>query len=151
MLAATERRFDLIAVDVPSPLTLGEAYLHTREFYALCRARLNPGGVLAIQLSGPLGAPTRTPARLVASLRAEFSEVMVADSETAERAFAYAADALPFTAEALRATAVAGERRLLVLAGPELDARIAGAIPLTLDDLDLVLRRGAERLHERYL
>lgn len=150
-LAATERRFDLIAVDVPSPLTLGEAYLHTREFYALCRARLNPGGVLAIQLSGPLGAATRTPARLVASLRAEFSEVMVADSETAERAFAYAADALPFTAEALRATAVAGERRLLVLAGPELDARIAGAIPLTLDDLDLVLRRGAERLRERYL
>lgn len=150
-LAATEQRFDLIAVDLPSPLTLGEAYLHTREFYALCRARLSPGGVLAVQLSGRLGAPTRTPARLVASLRAEFPAVVVADSESAERAFAYASDALPFTLDALRATAAPGERRLQLVADDELERKIAGAVPLTLDDLDLVLRRGAERLRERYL
>lgn len=150
-LAATEQRFDLIAVDLPSPLTLGEAYLHTREFYALCRSRLAPGGVLAIQLSGRLGAPGRTPARLVASLLAEFPDVVVADSATAERAFAYASDALPFTSEALAAAAAPGERQLQIVAGAELAARTAGAAPLTLDDLDLVLRRGAERLRERYL
>nr|WP_263429243.1 fused MFS/spermidine synthase [Nannocystis pusilla] len=149
-LAATDQRFDLIAVDLPSPLTLGEAYLHTREFYALCRARLSPGGVLAVQLSGRLGAPTRTPARLVASLRAEFPAVVVVDSESAERAFAYASDALPFTLDALRAAAAPGERALQIVAGEALERKISGAAPLTLDDLDLVLRRGAERLRERY-
>lgn len=150
-LAATERRFDLIVVDLPSPLTLGEAYLHTREFYALCRARLRPGGVLAVQLSGRLGGPTRTPARLVASLRASFPDVAVLDSRLADRAFAYASDALPFDEQALRDAAAAGERSLTVLRGAALAGRTGGALPLTLDDLDLVLRRGAERLGARHL
>lgn len=149
-LAGTEQRFDLIAVDLPSPLTLGEAYLHTREFYALCRSRLRPGGVLAVQLSGRLGGPTRTPARLVAGLRASFPDVVVVDSRLADRAFAYASDALPFDEAALHDAAVAGERGLKVLRGAALAERILGALPLTLDDLDLVLRRGAERLHERH-
>jgi spermidine synthase len=102
-LAATDLRFDLIVVDLPSPLTLGEAYLHTREFYALCRARLRPGGVLAVQLSGGLGNPARTPARLIASLSAEFPDVVVVDSELADRAFAYASDASPSRGRSLRA------------------------------------------------
>lgn len=150
-LAATARRFDLIVVDLPSPLTLAEAYLHTREFYALCRARLRPGGVLSVQLSGRLGGAERTPARLVAALRAEFAEVVVVDSDTADRAFAYASDALPFTEGALRAAAAPGERHLQLVGGDALARRVAGARPLTLDDLDLVLRRGAERLLARHL
>ncbi|MBL8969924.1 MAG: hypothetical protein JNK56_05055, partial [Myxococcales bacterium] len=149
-LAASARRFDLIVVDLPSPLTLGEAYLHTREFYALCRSRLRPGGVLAVQLSGGLGGPTRTPARLVAGLRASFPDVAVLDSALADRAFAYASDALPFGEAALLAAAAPGEPRVTVLRGPALARRVAGALPLTLDDLDLVLRRGAERLRERH-
>ena len=150
-LAATDLRFDLIVVDLPSPLTLGEAYLHTREFYALCRARLTPSGVLAVQLSGRIGAPTRTPARLLASLRAEFPDVMVLDSELGDRAFAYASDALPFTPAALRSMAHPDEQSLEILHGQTLTDRIAEAVPLTLDDLDLVLRRGAERLLDRHL
>lgn len=149
-LAASARRFDLIVVDLPSPLTLGEAYLHTREFYTLCRSRLRPGGVLAVQLSGGLGGPTRTPARLVAGLRASFPDVAVLDSALADRAFAYASDALPFGEAALLAAAAPGEPRVTVLRGPALARRVAGALPLTLDDLDLVLRRGAERLRERH-
>lgn len=150
-LAATDQRFDLIAVDLPSPLTLGEAYLHTQEFYALCRARLNPGGVLAVQLSGRLGGTTRTPARLVASLRASFPDVAVIDSDLADRAFAYASDTLPFDETALRTVAASDDPNLTILRGDALAERVAGAQPLTLDDLDLVLRRGAERLGERHL
>lgn len=149
-LAATDQDFDMIAVDLPSPLTLGEAYLHTREFYALCRSRLRPGGVLAVQLSGGLGDPGRTPARLIAGLRAAFEDVAVVDSALADRAFAYASDALPFDEADLRASAAPGERGLTVLRGPALAARIGDAQPLTLDDLDLVLRRGAERLRDRH-
>lgn len=149
-LAATDLRFDLVVVDLPSPLTFGEAYLHTREFYALCRARMNPGGVLAIQLSGPVGNPARTPARLAATLAAEFPDVLVVDSELADRAFAYASDALPFAPDAVHAAAHPHERRLELLTGPALAAAISTAKPVTLDDLDLVLRRGLERLLGRH-
>jgi spermidine synthase len=150
-LAATDLRFDLIVVDLPSPLTFGEAYLHTREFYALCRAHLTPTGVLAVQLSGPLGNPARTPARLAASLAAVFDDVVVLGSELADRSFAYASDALPFTADALRAAAHPRETNLQIVEGEALAAAIAGAAPITLDDLDLVLRRGLERLLDRHI
>lgn len=151
-LAATDLRFDLIVVDLPSPLTLGEAYLHTREFYALCRARMNPGGVLAVQLSGRIGPPERTPARLVASLAAEFADIAVVDSDLGDRAFAYASDALPFTPATLQAAAHPREPTAIkVLHGQPLAEWISTAVPVTLDDLGLVLRRGAERLLDRHL
>ena len=150
-LAGTERRFDLIAVDLPSPLTLAEAYLHTREFYALCRSRMRPGGVLAVQLSGGLGGTERTPARLVAGLLAAFADVAVVESRLAGRSFAYASDALPFTTGQLEAEAAVGETKLTVLRGAALAEKVDGARPLGLDDLDLVLRRGAERVKERHL
>lgn len=150
-LAATDLRFDLIVVDLPSPLTLGEAYLHTREFYALCAARMNPGGVLAIQLSGRLGGRRRIPARLIAGLSAEFADVAVVDSELGDRAFAFASDALPFTPDQLRSAAHPQERAIDVIHGQPLADKIAGAAPISLDDLDVVLRRGSERLLERHL
>ncbi|MEZ4452943.1 MAG: hypothetical protein R3B09_26020 [Nannocystaceae bacterium] len=149
-LAGSERRFDLIVVDLPSPLTLGEAYLHTEEFYRLCRARLRPGGALAVQLSGDLGSPRRTPARVVAGLRRAFPEVIVVESALADRSFAYAGDALPFGADELRASAAPGERELRIFEGAALAGRVEGAAPLALDDLDLVLRRGLERLADRH-
>ena len=39
-LRETEDRFDLIIVDVPSPLTIQEATMHTVEFYELANSRL---------------------------------------------------------------------------------------------------------------
>ncbi len=149
-LARVDRRFELIVVDVPSPLTVQEAFLHTREFYALARARLAPGGVLSVQLSGELAANNRTPARVVAALRAVFPELLVVHSETADRGFAYASDALPFTAEQVRARALPSERGLELIEGAALARRTQHATPLSLDALDVVLRRGLERALGRY-
>ncbi len=149
-LTTTEHRFDLIIIDLPSPLTLGEAYLHTEEFYRLCRQRLRPGGVLAVQLSGSLGSPERTPARVVAGLQAAFSELLIVESELAERSFAYASDALPFTPSEVRASAAAGEKKLRTIPGADLDERTRRAAPMRLDDLDIVLRRGLERFLKRH-
>jgi len=149
-LTRTERRFDLIIIDLPSPLTLGEAYLHTEEFYHLCRQRLRAGGVLAVQLSGSLGAPERTPARVVAGLEAAFPDLLIVHSELADRSFAYASDALPFTLEALQRLAAEGETELVGISGQELDERVREATPIRLDDLDIVLRRGLERFVDRH-
>jgi spermidine synthase len=80
-LKTTEDKFDLIIMDIPSPLTIQEAILHTVEFYQLAKSRLTEKGVIAVQLSGPLQRNNRTPARVVAALSKAFKQVMVLDSE----------------------------------------------------------------------
>lgn len=45
-LLATRRRYDLITSQPTNPWITGSGNLFTREYYALCRARLAPGGVM---------------------------------------------------------------------------------------------------------
>jgi spermidine synthase len=47
-VAESERQFDVIIVDSTDPVGPGEA-LFTQAFYADCRARLRPGGILVAQ------------------------------------------------------------------------------------------------------
>ena len=46
-LATTREKFDVITSDPIHPWVKGAAVLYTAEYFALCRARLNPGGVAA--------------------------------------------------------------------------------------------------------
>ena len=80
-LKTTDNMFDLIIMDIPSPLTIQEAILHTKEFYQLAKSRLTKKGFIAVKLSGPLQHNNRTPARVVAALSEAFDEVMVINSE----------------------------------------------------------------------
>ena len=149
-LRSLDAPVDLIIMDVPSPLTVQEAYLHTAEFYALARSRLTPRGVVAVQLSGPLQRNNRTPARVTAALRKVFNHVLVIYSERASRGFAYGSMDLPFDGRALRALVGDYDRRLKVIEPDQLDRYLERAIPLTVDRMDLVLRRGLERFTNRY-
>jgi spermidine synthase len=51
-VAETDRRFDVIIVDSTDPCGPGEV-LFTEAFYADCRARLRPGGILVAQSGNP--------------------------------------------------------------------------------------------------
>jgi spermidine synthase len=51
-VADTDRRFDVIIVDSTDPFGPGEA-LFTEAFYADCRARLRPGGIVVAQSGNP--------------------------------------------------------------------------------------------------
>ncbi|WP_142848955.1 polyamine aminopropyltransferase [Telmatospirillum sp. J64-1] len=51
-VAETDRRFDLIIVDSTDPIGPGEV-LFSEAFYADCRARLNPGGIIVTQNGVP--------------------------------------------------------------------------------------------------
>jgi spermidine synthase len=48
VLATTTQRFDVITSDPLDPWVKGAAALYTREFWQLCRARLNEGGVVTV-------------------------------------------------------------------------------------------------------
>ena len=66
-------RFDQIVLDLTDPF--GPAVqLYTAEFYAACRQRLNPGGVLSLHIQSPIHRGD-TLARIVASLRTAFPHV----------------------------------------------------------------------------
>ena len=149
-LKTTQDKFDLIIMDIPSPLTIQEAILHTVEFYQLARSKMTSQGVIAVQLSGPLQQNNRTPARVVAALSKAFKEVMVVDSEKADRSFAYASDHLPFNLEEVRKITESYDEELVILPPNEVSSYLTEAVALAVDNLDLVLRRGWERFTDRY-
>ena len=49
-LATTREKFDAITSDPLDPWVKGAAVLYTREFWELCKARLNPGGAVTVFL-----------------------------------------------------------------------------------------------------
>jgi spermidine synthase len=63
-VAKTDRRFDVIIVDSTDPVGPGKV-LFSNRFYAACRRRLTPGGVLVTQN----GVPILQPAELTGSMR----------------------------------------------------------------------------------
>ena len=149
-LGQSDERFDLIVMDVPSPITIQEAYLHTEEFYRLAGERLTERGVIAVQLSGPLQRNDRTPARVTAALRQVFPQVMVIFSERADRGFAYASRNLPFSGRDMLSQARAYDDEVAVIEAVDVDDYLSRAVPLSLESMDLVLRRGWERFRRRY-
>lgn len=149
LLSGTEK-FDLIIMDVPSPLSLQEAYLHTVEFYRLAAEHLTDDGVISVMISGTLKRDDRTPARITAALASVFPEVMVVRGRKAGRDFAYAARRLPFTGAEVRREAAPYENRLAIIEPKDLAGYLVKARPLSVDTMDIVLKRGWERVSSRY-
>ncbi len=57
-VAGSDRQFDVIVLDTTDPMGAGET-LFTETFYADCRARLRPGGILVGQSGNPVTEPER--------------------------------------------------------------------------------------------
>lgn len=69
VLELTDLRYGLITVEPPPPIVAGSVHLYTQEFYRLCRARLDSGGVVAQWL--PLHAQSLASATATAKTFAE--------------------------------------------------------------------------------
>lgn len=70
-LAATRNTYDIISTDCTDLRYKSNALLYTREYFALCRRRLNPGGLVAVWL--PLGGLSTDDLRVaLATFRAVF-------------------------------------------------------------------------------
>jgi spermidine synthase len=80
-LELTRERFDVISVDPPPPVdAAGVTNLYSREFVALARERLAPGGVFAHWIPFPGGGvkDVHTLRMLLATIAAEFPHVLAA-------------------------------------------------------------------------
>ncbi|MFH1278454.1 MAG: fused MFS/spermidine synthase [Candidatus Eisenbacteria bacterium] len=74
-LRRTEKTYDLISCDPTHPI-LGSGNLYTKEYFALCKARLNPGGMVSQYL--PLHKlRTEDFLGLIATFRSEFPNCAV--------------------------------------------------------------------------
>lgn len=71
-VARTDRRFDVVIVDSTDPVGPGKV-LFSQKFYAACKRRLSPGGVMVTQNGVPMLQP-RVLARSVARLRRLFAD-----------------------------------------------------------------------------
>ncbi|MFO7863963.1 MAG: polyamine aminopropyltransferase [Salinivirgaceae bacterium] len=56
-LSETNQFWDVIIIDLPDPKTIELGRLYSKEFYALCRRHLRPGGTLVTQAGSPYFAP----------------------------------------------------------------------------------------------
>jgi len=64
VLELSDRRYGLITLEPPPPIVAGSVHLYTQDFYRLCRARLDSGGVVAQWL--PLHAQSLASAKATA-------------------------------------------------------------------------------------
>jgi spermidine synthase len=123
-LRATKRRFDVIYVDAYRQPYI-PFYLATREFFALARDRLNPGGMVLVNVGHPEHS-RRLEQVLSATMRAVFSDV-VRDPAQAVNTQLAAAD-VPLRASTLRAAAAQLPAALQPVARATA-ARLAPALP----------------------
>jgi spermidine synthase len=70
---STAERFDLIVLDLTDPDTPA-FHLYSEEFFRMCRARLNPGGMLTLHLGSPVFQQS-TVRKNAESLRKVFPQV----------------------------------------------------------------------------
>jgi len=131
--------YDLIVMDVPAPFTIQEATLHSAEYYALLKRHLRPGGVVSVSLSNTFGPAHTLSMRVVAGLLANFKEVLVVTSGSADLSFAYAGDQLPFDSTTVEKTLRANDETQFIIYQPPAVHVLAGdQRPISLDDMSLV-------------
>lgn len=152
-LARRQAPVDLIAMDIAGPFQRQVALLYTLEFYRLIRSRLKPGGLVAVCLNGDFAERAHTASRVARTLLEVFPQVFVLVRDDGRASFAYAGTNLSLTKEALVARLVAdGQDSLSVLDRGDVERHLEGfrVKPISLSNMDIVLRRGLRNLKRRY-
>jgi hypothetical protein len=87
---------------------------------------------------------------VVAALSVVFDEVMVINSDKADRIFGFASRQLPFNGAEMRQATQEYEKGLEIIVPNDILSYLSEAVPLALDNLDLVLCRGLDRFTDLY-
>ncbi len=76
-LQQTDVRYDAIILNLPEPSSLEINRVYTREFFKLCRSRLQPDGILAYSLPGSISTMGRALCQLNNAINAAACEVFI--------------------------------------------------------------------------
>ncbi len=145
--ANTTETYDLVTMNVPAPLTSQTATLYSSAFYAGVKAKLNPGGVLAVSLTRALRLENTVARRIAAGVLANFKQAIAVTPGTVGITLVFAGDDLPFTVtdmeNLLRQT---GEQTFSIMDEMALRVLVGTAAPITLDNLNVALEESARRV-----
>ncbi|MFQ6607410.1 MAG: hypothetical protein ACE5EE_02610 [Fidelibacterota bacterium] len=150
-LSKTEEYYDLITVDIPAPLQIQTALLHSVEFYQIAKKRLTPQGVISISLSGTFKKQNKTPRTVAAALTQVFKEVLIHTPDIAKRSFAIAGQKLPFTQEQLESELIQqGANRVQIFNKSEALEIVDGIKPITFYNLSYPLKRSLRKVKKSF-
>ena len=151
-LKNTKNRYDLIVMDIAGPLQMQVALLYTEEFYKIAASKLTEKGVISVSLNGQLPYESVTAGRILKTLKNVFKEVMVL-APYQDSNFAYASQQLPFSKEEIEKELLKrGFLKARVYDNRQVLKELEGASydPISQKKMDIVLRRGLDRLLIHY-
>lgn len=148
-LGRTNKRFDLIVMDVPAPTTIQLGLLHSVDFYRLAQQRLSKNGMISVSLCGTFAPDKRAPLTVAAALLKVFPTVLIFTAKEARRSFALAGETLPFSLEEFRAVgATLGFSTIHIFNALEIKDIVADTEPMTADNMWHVVRDSWSHLHD---
>jgi len=151
-LGSTDKKFGLIVVDVPAPLSIQLGLLHSVEFYSLAKSRLTPKGTLSVSLSGSFRKTAITPKTVAAGALAVFEEAFVVAPDIPGRGFVLAGRSLPFGREdILRAAVELGHENTVVYDKDEALRVVGDTPPMSLDNLSYPVKRSLRLALKRHM
>ncbi len=130
-LRQTKRRFDVIYVDAYRQPYIA-FYLATREFFALARERLTPGGVVIVNVSHPEKSSALERA-LTATMRVELPQVARDAAQPGNTQLVATAGVMPSGARLVRTTLPKDLRPLAAFTAAQLEPGLEGG-PVWTDD-----------------
>lgn len=137
-LRSTDRKFDLIILDIPSAFTLQTGTLFTQDFFRLAKSRLTEQGVLSLYLTQMVGPQYEmgVAGPILAAVLEEFPNFLLVVAAEADNSFVYASESLPFSRTELDRVLAKSERFGLNLYETDLARREAAKFtPASLTNL----------------
>lgn len=146
-VATTDRRFDVIIMDIPAPLSIQVGLLYTEDFFRLVRSRLAPGGILSVTLAGTFNPDQPTARTVAAGLIRAFPQVIAYTPTWTGRSFALAGEGDAFTPDEARNAIAAVEGGRFSFYEDADVRRITGdKPPMTYDHMSYPVKRSLRRV-----
>ena len=144
-LSNTNKKFDLMIVDIPAPYYIQTALLFTREFYSMVKDRLAPDGVISIYLCERFSQKRKKfiSSRIIAAINTVFDDFCIVSSRRAGYSFLMASEQFDFVKSKKRIADIIDSNNLddscRVLDKEKIMEVVADTKPSSFSNLDIVL------------
>jgi spermidine synthase len=143
-LMNSNRKFDVIIIDVPYPWNIQTTLLYTIDFYGIVKTKLKEDGILVTHLSGSIQSSeikSKIPKRIVKSVSQIFPNYIIYSFENLSPGFMIASNDFKISRDMIYNTVnkLGIRERGSVLEKEKIDEITNSSNPITLFNLDVVI------------
>lgn len=147
-LGSGSKKYDVIIVDVPVPLTIQVGLLHSVDFYRMARERLTENGVISVALGGTFRRDNPTPQTVASAVAEAFEDFVVYTPDKAGRSFAIGGRRLTFNSNDLvEASQSLGAEEVDVYLKPVAVNIIDGQPPIRMTSVGYPVKRSLNNIY----